>query len=127
MMVGAVLGQRTTKMAAVSTSAIILEAATKQKTVILESVTICNTNAASRTVSLYVDTGSAQFYVFNDLALASKATVELENHSVVLAAGSSLKAIASGAGINVVATLMLANPNMANDGGVTTLSSVASK
>lgn len=127
MMLGLVLGNRSTFKKAVSTSAVTIATSAQKLLMALESVTICNTNAAARTVSLYVDNGSSQFYIFNDLPLASKATVLLTNHAVTLAAGETLKAIASGAGISVAAVILQSNPNLATDSGVNTLSSVAKK
>lgn len=120
---GLTTGQRVTKKAAVSTSAVTLHTATKKMPLTLESIHICNTSAAARTVSLYVDTGAAQFYIFNDLALASKAAVLVSDHPVNLTDGEALKVIASGSGISVTASIVQSTPFQA-DPAQTTLSTV---
>lgn len=123
-MFGLTAGQRVSRKFAVSTSAVTLHTSSDKMSLIIESVAICNTNAASRTVSLYVDNGSTQFYVFNDLPLASKATVLLTDHPLNLTRGETLKAIASGAGIIVTASVVQSTP-VQNDQRQSTLSTVS--
>lgn len=128
MIFGLTFGRRVNKAKAVSTTAVTLNAATNKFGLVLESASICNTNAAARTVSLYVDNGTSQTYIFNDLAIASKATILLTNHPIAMSRGESLKAIASGAGININAVFIETTPNQASEPSMTTLSpSVANK
>lgn len=122
MMFGLSRGQRVSKKAAVGTSAVTLATSTQKMLVTLESITFCNPTGGSLNVSLFVDTGSSQFYVYNEKPVASKDTLFLSGHAVALQAGETLKVVASGANISVIAVVIQSNPSEAAEGAPTTLS-----
>lgn len=97
-------------------------ASTQKMLVTLESITICNTTAGTLNVSLFVEAGSNQFYIYNDKPVLAKDTLFLSGHAVVLQAGEALMAIASSAGVSVIAVAIQSNPNEAAESAPQTLS-----
>lgn len=61
---------------------------------LLESIAVCNVSAGAVTFSL-VYTDGADYRIYDQLSIASHATVILKDHPIVITTGTSLKAQAS--------------------------------
>ena len=110
MIFGITSGQRVTKKAVVGASVVTLHTSSRKMSLTLESIAICNTDASSRTISVYIEKGASQFYLFSGKAIASKETFVLSDHPLNLTDGESLKAEASGAGVHVTASIVQSTP-----------------
>lgn len=110
MIFGLTSGQRVTKRAIVGAVAVTLHTATKKMSLTLESIAICNTDAGARTVSVYIERSATAYYLYNEKAVASKETIVLGDHPLNLTDGDSLKAIASGAGVHITASIIQSQP-----------------
>lgn len=121
MMFGLSRGQRVTKKAIVGASAVALITSTQKMLVTLESVTFTNTTAGSLNVSLFIESGANQFHIYCEKALPAKDTLLLNSHAIALQADERLMAVASGAGISVIAVLIQSSPNEAAETAPQTL------
>lgn len=118
-MFGTISGKRTGKrVSSLGTSAQTLISAKDKMTVTLESAALCNRTANALTVSLYIDGGGSQTYIYNEFSLAAHTTAFLTNHSMPIVTGQSYKVVASGTGIDVTAVFIESNQNQAPTGSL---------